>query len=105
MEVLEAMLVQQGRCGSQSEDSVMSAIEATLIEKLKLLPPQKLAEVEDFVDFIARKETRGAAFDRLLSIAPALQAAGVPPMTEEQIAAEIAAARAERRAKATAAGR
>jgi hypothetical protein len=83
----------------------MSAIEAALIEKLKLLPPQKLAEVEDFVDFIARKEARRAAFDRLLAVAPALQAAGVPPMTEEEIATEIAAARAERRAKATAAGR
>jgi hypothetical protein len=84
---------------------VMSAIEATLIEKLKLLPPQKLAEVEDFVDFIARKEARRAAFDRLLAVAPALEAAGMPRMTEEEIAAEIAAARAERRAKAAAASR
>ncbi len=83
----------------------MSAIEATLIEKLKLLPPQKLAEVEDFVDFIARKEARRAAFDRLLAVAPALEAAGMPRMTEEEIAAEIAAARAERRAKAAAASR
>jgi hypothetical protein len=83
----------------------MSAIEAALIEKLKRLSPQKLAEVEDFVDFIARKEARRAAFDRLLAVAPALQAAGAPPMTEEEVAAEIAAARAERRAKAAATGR
>jgi hypothetical protein len=33
----------------------MSAIEPTLIEKLERLPPQKLAQGEDFVDFIARK--------------------------------------------------
>lgn len=75
----------------------MSAIEPTLIEKLKQLPPQKLAEVEDFVDFIARKEARRAAFDRLLAVAPALEAAGVTPLTEEKIAAEIRAARAQRR--------
>lgn len=78
----------------------MSAIQPTLIEKLKQLPPQKLAEVEDFVDFIARKEARRAALDRLLAVAPALEAAGVPPMSEKEIATEIAAARAERRAKA-----
>jgi hypothetical protein len=35
----------------------------------------------------------------LLAIAPALEAAGVEPMTEEEINAEIKAARAERRAR------
>jgi hypothetical protein len=79
----------------------MTAVEPTLIEKLKQLPPQKLAEVEDFVDFITRKEARRAALDRLLAIAPALEAAGVAPMSEEEIASEIAAVRAERRAKAS----
>jgi hypothetical protein len=78
----------------------MSAIEPTLIEKLKQLPPQKLAEVEDFVDFLARKEARAAAFDRLLGIAPALESGGAAPMSEEEIAAEISVTRAERRAKA-----
>lgn len=28
-----------------------------LIEKLKSLPPQRLAEVEDFVDFLRSRET------------------------------------------------
>lgn len=78
----------------------MNAIEPKLLEKLARLPPQKLAEVEDFVDFIARKEARRAALDRLLSIAPALEAAGVAPMSEEELAGEIAAVRAGRRAKA-----
>lgn len=78
----------------------MSAIEPKLLEKLERLPPQKLAEVEDFVDFIARKEARRTALDRLLSIAPALEAAGVAPMSEEELAKEIAAARTGRRAKA-----
>jgi hypothetical protein len=37
--------------------------------------------------------------DRLLAIAPALEAAGVEPMSDEEINAEIKAARAERRAR------
>lgn len=37
----------------------MKAIETTLIDKLKELPPQRLAEVEDFVDFLrAREQSR-----------------------------------------------
>jgi len=68
-----------------------------LIEKIQALSPERLAEVEDFVDFIGSKARRLAAFDRLLAIAPALEAAGVPPMTEDEIQAEIDAVRAERR--------
>lgn len=34
--------------------------EQTLIEKLKRLPPERIAEVEDFVDFLQnRDEVRG----------------------------------------------
>lgn len=38
----------------------------TLIEKIRVLPPEKLAEVEDFVDFLRQREedrhlTRAAA--------------------------------------------
>ena len=77
----------------------MSSSEQVLFDKLKALPPQQRAEVEDFVDFLAAKTKKRAAFDRLLAIAPALEAAGVEPMSEEEIAAEIKAARAERRAR------
>jgi hypothetical protein len=73
--------------------------EQLLLEKLKALPPERRAEVEDFVDFLAAKARKQAAFDRLLAIAPALQAAGVAPLTEEQMQAEIKAARAERRTR------
>lgn len=34
----------------------MSAIEQGLIEKIRQLPPQRLAEVEDFVDFLRTRE-------------------------------------------------
>lgn len=34
----------------------MNATEQGLIEKIKQLPPQRLAEVEDFVDFLRTRE-------------------------------------------------
>jgi hypothetical protein len=34
----------------------MSAPEQGLIEKIRQLPPQRLAEVEDFVDFLRTRE-------------------------------------------------
>ena len=79
----------------------MNAIaEQALIAKIKTLTPQQVAEVEDFVEFLAAKAARRAALDRLLAIAPALEAAGVKPMSEAEIASEVRAARAERRARA-----
>jgi hypothetical protein len=39
----------------------MAAIEPTLIEKLRKLPLQRLAEVMDFVEFLAAREERAAA--------------------------------------------
>lgn len=77
----------------------MSMTDQVLLETLKSLPAQQRAEVEDFVEFLAAKAKKRAAWDRLLAIAPALEAAGVAPMSEEEVAAEIKAARAERRAR------
>jgi hypothetical protein len=70
-----------------------------LIEKLKNLPLEQRAEVEDFVDFLTAKSRRRSALDRLLTIAPALEAAGIEPMSEEEINAEVKAVRAARRAR------
>jgi len=78
----------------------MSANPDALYQKLKTLPPQRLAEIEDFMDFLARKEARTAALDRLLAVAPALEAAGVSRPSEEDIAVEVRAVRAEQRATA-----
>lgn len=74
-----------------------ASIEQNLISKIRALSPQQLAEVEDFVEFLAAKAKKRAALDRLLAIAPALEAAGAEPMSEEKIAAEVVAVRAERR--------
>lgn len=74
-------------------------VEQNLISKIKALSPQQVAEVEDFVEFLAAKSKKRSALDRLLAIAPALQAAGAEPMSEDEIATEVQAARDERRAR------
>jgi hypothetical protein len=79
----------------------MSTAEQTLIEKIKTLPPERLAEVEDFVDFLVAKEP-GDAFDAFLSVAETVAKAGVPALSAEEIEAEIKAYRdACRRAAGT----
>jgi superfamily I DNA/RNA helicase len=72
------------------------AVEA-LIEKLKSLPAEQRAEVEDFVDFLkARKErARDAAAQRLGEAFKKLDALNQTPPTPEEVQAEIDAARAE----------
>jgi hypothetical protein len=72
-----------------------------LVEKLKSLPPDQRAEVEDFVDFLrARKErARDAAAQRLGDAFKKLDALDQAPLTAEEVQAEIDAARAERRAR------
>jgi hypothetical protein len=71
-----------------------ATVEQNLISKIRALLRQQMAEVEDFVEFLAAKSKKRAAIDRLLAIAPALQAAGAEPMSEDEIAAEVKAARA-----------
>lgn len=76
----------------------MSATERGLMEKIKQLPPQRLAEVEDFVDFLAARERRAAAAQRLTEAMTKLDAVPLPPLTPEEVQAEIDAYRRERRA-------
>ncbi|MBI3375162.1 MAG: hypothetical protein HY017_25870 [Betaproteobacteria bacterium] len=77
----------------------MTAIEATLIEKLQQLTPQRLAEVKDFVEFLAAREARAAAGARLGESLAKLDALGLPPISDEEIEAEIRAARQDRAAR------
>jgi hypothetical protein len=87
----------------------MSAAVENVISKIRSLSPQQVAEVEDFVEFLATRTSRRSALDRLLAIAPALEAAGETPMTDEaiqaEVQAEIDAVRAQRRARAQAQAR
>ncbi len=76
----------------------MTAIEAQLIERLKKLPPNRVAEVVDFVEFLALREERAAAAQRLTQGLARLDALNLPVVSEDEIEAEIQAARQERRA-------
>jgi hypothetical protein len=80
----------------------MNAQAESLFEKLKSLTPARLAEVEDFVDFLKAREerSRDEAAQCLGEAFKKLDALGAPPMTSEEVQAEINAARAERRARA-----
>jgi hypothetical protein len=76
----------------------MSADPTSLLDKIKTLPPQRRAEVEDFVDFLNARE-RAAATERLGQAFERLDALEESPPTAGDVEAEIRAARAERRAK------
>lgn len=77
----------------------MAVIEPTLIQKLQKLPPERLAEVTDFVEFLAAREERAAAGKRLGASLAKLDALNLPPLSDDEIAAEISAARQERGAR------
>lgn len=86
--------------GTLIRDNVMNAIVGqNLIAKIRALSPQEVTEVESFVEFLASKSKKRAAMERLLAIVPALEAAGVEPMSEDEIAAEVSAAGTERRTR------
>lgn len=41
----------------------------TLIEKIKSLPPERIAEVEDFVDFIAQRNAAASRYEAIAAYA------------------------------------
>ena len=43
----------------------MTVLESQMIQKLRKLPPNRLAEVVDFVEFLAAREERFVAAQRL----------------------------------------
>lgn len=77
----------------------MTAIEAQLIERLKKLPPARVAEVVDFVEFLSQREERAAAAQRLTEGLARLDALQLPDISEDEVEAEIQAARQERRSR------
>ncbi len=74
----------------------MNAIAPTLIQKLQQLPQQRLAEVEDFVVFLAAREIRSVAGVSLGQSFAKLDELNLPQLTDEEIDTEIQAARKER---------
>lgn len=77
----------------------MVMIDQTLIRRLEQLPAQRLAEVADFVEFLAAREERLAAGKCLGESLVKLDAVNLPPPSDAEIAAEIQAARQERTAR------
>lgn len=71
----------------------MTAIEARLIERLKQLPPTRVAQVVDFVEFLAVREERAAASARLGQTFAKIDAQsasqGLAPLSEDVIEAEV----------------
>lgn len=77
----------------------MTAIEMRLIERLQQLSPGRVAEVVDFVEFLAGREDRAAAAERLACGLARLDALNLPPVSEAEIEVEVQAARALRHAR------
>ena len=75
----------------------MTTIESQLMERLKKLPPSRVAEVVDFVEFLAAREERAAAARRLTDGLARLDALNLPPVSEDEVDDEVQAARRERR--------
>ena len=77
----------------------MTALDRTLIQKLERLSAQRLAEVADFVEFLAAREARVQAGTRLGESLSRLDSVNVAPLSDEEIESEIQAARLERAAR------
>jgi len=73
----------------------------TLVKKLKSLPPEQRAAIEDFVDYLRdrNERARDAAAQRLGDACRKLDASDQAPPSAEAIRAEIGSARAERRVR------
>ena len=82
-------------------DAMNARTDQVLIEKLNAHAPQQRAEVEDFVDFLkARRECdRDDAARRLGEAFAKLDALNSPPVSPQDVQAEIEAARAARLAR------
>ena len=78
----------------------MTAIESKLMERLKQLPPNRVAQVVDFVEFLTAREERAAAAQRLTEGLARLDALNLPLLSEDEIEEEIQASRQDRRGDA-----
>lgn len=76
----------------------MTALESRLMERLKVLPPERVAEVVDFVEFLASRVQRGEAAQRLSNAMARLDALNLPPISDDEIEDEVQAARRARHA-------
>ena len=69
-----------------------------LMQKIQTLPPERVAEVVDFVEFLAVRVQRAAAAQRLTDAMTRLDALNLPALPDDEIESEVQAARLERHA-------
>lgn len=67
-----------------------------LLAKLKILPPERLEQVADFVNFLATQEQRRKAGEELRAMWARMPEA-LTDEIEQEVVAEVRAYRAERR--------
>lgn len=67
-----------------------------LLAKLKILPPERLGQVADFVNFLATQEQRRKAGEELRAMW-ARMPEGLTDEIEQEVVAEVRAYRAQRR--------
>lgn len=72
--------------------------EDALIERIKALPPERRAQVEDFVNFLAAQERRREAAEALRAMWEKLPQEELTPEIEQMIVEEVRTVRAEKRA-------
>ena len=89
----------RGELAGHYKELEMTVIEARLIERLKKLPPGRVAEVIDFVEFLSAREERAAASERLADAMARLDALNLPPISEDEVEEEVQAVRQARRAQ------
>jgi hypothetical protein len=65
----------------------------TLLDKITALSPEQVIEVEHFVEFLTNRARKQEALGRLLTLAPSLEDAGAACRSEDEILAEVTAAR------------
>lgn len=75
----------------------MTALASQLLKQIEKLPPNRVAEVADFVAFLAAREERQAAAQRLGEYMARLDALGLPPISDEEVEEAVQASRRERR--------
>jgi hypothetical protein len=79
--------------------------EEALIERIKALPPERRAQVEDFVNFLAAQERRREAAEALRAMWEKRPQEELTPEIEQMIVEEVRTVRAEKRAARERAGR
>ena len=68
-----------------------------LLAKLKTLPPERLGQIADFVDFLTTQEQCRQAGEELRAMWARMPQEDLTEAIEQEIVAEVRAVRAERR--------